>query len=253
MDRTIHIIYRHIPTHAERFSRDPNKSRPPWFSYQSCFHNLMSTIRSDPRGHQVRVLILFDGSMEDFLQDFIATYYANASLQLGVQFVKGGSNGASFLIALDMLHRSAIPDTDILYFLENDYLHQHGWVSKTLELFESGLPVDIVSLYDHRDKYEFAMYAGLRSRICITPTHHWRTVPSTCGTFLIRKSEMMQDYDIWTANLIDYVLFPKLQDERGRVLLTPIPGLATHCMEGYLSPAVDWQALALRGDIRLTP
>jgi hypothetical protein len=40
------------------------------------------------------------------------------------------------------------------------------------------------------------------------------------------------------------VLFPKLQDERGRVLLTPVPGLATHCMAGYLSPAVDWQALA---------
>jgi hypothetical protein len=88
------------------------------------------------------------------------------------------------------------------------------------------------------------MYAGLRSRICITPTHHWRTVPSTCGTFLIEKSEMMRDYDIWTANLIDYLLFPKLQDERGRVLLTPVPGLATHCMAGYLSPAVDWQALA---------
>lgn len=250
MDRTIHVIYRHIPVHAERFSRDPYKSRPPWFSYQSCFHNLLSTIRSDPRGEQVRVIILFDGELEDFMQDFSATYHANPSLQLGVQLVKGGSNGASFLIALDLLHKSTIPDTDIIYFLENDYLHQHGWVSKTLELFDSQHQVDIVSLYDHRDKYEFEMYSDLRSRICITATHHWRTVPSTCGTFLITKGEMMRDYDIWTSNLTDYILFPKLQEERGRVLLTPIPGLATHCMAGYLSPIIDWQTLAQQSDNR---
>jgi hypothetical protein len=251
MERTLHIIYRHIPTHAERYSRDPNKTRPPWFSYQSCFHNLMSTIRNDPRGHQVRVLILFDGSLDDFQQDFIASYYANAELGLGVQFVKGGSNGASFLIALDMLRKSELPDTDLLYFLENDYLHQPGWVSKTFELFESGQSVDIVSLYDHRDKYESEMYTSLRSRLVLTPTHHWRTVPSTCGTFIVTKAEMLRDYDIWTADLIDYVLFPKLQDERGRVLLTPVPGLSTHCMPGYLSPTVDWQTLAQQNHTRL--
>ena len=99
MQRTIHIIYRHIPIRAEKNSRDPNKSRPEWFSYQVCFHNLMQTIRSDPRGHQVKVLVLFDRTMDEFLQDFIATYYANADLKLGVQFVQGGSNGANVTIA----------------------------------------------------------------------------------------------------------------------------------------------------------
>jgi hypothetical protein len=253
MQRTIHIIYRHIPIRAEKNSRDPNKSRPEWFSYQVCFHNLMQTIRSDPRGHQVKVLVLFDGTMDEFLQDFIATYYANADLKLGVQFVQGGSNGATFLIALDMLRKSDIPDSDIIYFLENDYLHQHGWVSKALELFDSQHKVDIVSLYDHRDKYDFAMYDDLRSKLYYTATHHWRTVPSTCGTFLLEKAEMLRDYDIWTANLIDYMLFPTLQNDRGRLLLTPVPGLATHCMAGYLSPVVDWQALALQSDNKVSP
>ena len=250
-DRTIHIIYRHIPIGAEKNSRDPHKSRPPWFSYQTCLRNLLMTVRADPQAARVKITLLFDGSPEDFLADFSAGYYGNADLGVQLQLVRGGSNAASFLIALDMVRRWDVPETDLVYFLENDYLHQHGWVGKLLELYATR-PVDIVSLYDHRDKYDFAMYDALVSRIVYSPTHHWRSVPSTCGSFVITRGEMLRDYDLWTSNMVDYHLFPALID-RGRILLTPLPGLATHAMAGYLSPAIDWDRLAREATLEPSP
>jgi len=241
MNRSINIVYRHVPIKAEGQSRDPNKLRPDWFSYEACFKNLIRTIEEDPKGQQVKVTIIFDGSLEDFLTDFMAQYYVKYKNKFSFQFAQGGSNSATFLIALDLMKRSELQDSDIIYFLENDYIHQNGWVSKVLEIFDSKHKPDIISLYDHRDKYEYNMYEGLNSQIIITDTQHWRTTPSTCGSFLITKSVLIEDYDIWTANLIDYLLFPTLNEFRGRKLFTPLPGLSTHAMEGYLSPTIDWK------------
>lgn len=249
-NRVLHIVYRHIHQKNESAHSNPGKLRPDWFSWEACFRNLLLTVRSDRLAHRVKILIIFDGAPEDFYNDFIAGYHANKELNLDLQFVKGGSNGASFLIALDLLRKSSIPDTDLIYLLENDYIHQPGWVSKLFELYDSQHQVDIVSLYDHRDKYDFEMYSSLVAKLVYTPTHHWRTAPSTCGSFIVDKAELLKDYDVWTSDLPDFYLFPKMIVERGRVLLTPIPGLATHCMAQFLSPAVDWQLLSLEASAK---
>ena len=251
-DRVLHVIYRHIHQDVDKSKRDPTKLRPDWFSWEACFRNLLLTIRADPQAHRVKILILFDGSPESFYADFVARYHANNELGLDLQFVNGGSNSTSFLIALDMLRKSSIPDTDLIYLLENDYLHTPGWVSKLFELYDSQHRVDFVSLYDHRDKYDFEMYASLEARLVYTKTHHWRTAPSTCGTFVLEKAELLRDYDVWTSNLSDFYLFPKMINERNRVLLTPIPGLATHCMAEYLSPTIDWESISNQADRGVT-
>jgi hypothetical protein len=113
----------------------------------------MQTIRSDPRGHQVKVLVLFDGTMDEFLQDFIATYYANADLKLGVQFVQGGSNGATFLIALDMLRKSDAKQ--LAKTLSRDLvvavatLNAKHRVELTANLLRASLEDTLVRLGDH--------------------------------------------------------------------------------------------------------
>jgi len=85
------------------------------------------------------------------------------------------------------------------------------------------------------------MYEGLNSKLFVTKTHHWRTAPNTCGTFLLRRKTLIEDLYIWWLEIQDYYLFQTLCINKGRILLTPIPGLATHCMEGYLSPTIDWE------------
>ncbi len=243
IQRKIHILYRHVHVKANARSRDPNKSRPEWFSHEKCFKNLLDTIHQDPLGHRVSITVMYDGPPEDLQDDFIAPYLANPENGIRLQYLKAGSDINSFLITLAYAHRAEFAPNDIVYFLENDYVHQHGWVSKVLELYASGQTFDIVSLYDHKDKYFLPMYAQLTARLLLSPTHHWRTTPSSCATFLLEKSAFDRDYDAFSCGQNDFFFFSELTGRRGRVMLSPIPGLSTHSMEGYLSPNVDWAQL----------
>lgn len=242
--RQLYIFFRHVHVKADKTSRDPNKQRPVWFSHEICFQNLVSTIRLDPLGHRVKLVIVYDGTVEDFTTDFIASYYANAALGLNIQFIRGGSDINSFLITLGLAKSLELPAEDLVYILENDYMHQNGWVSKVFELYDAGIKFDYVSLYDHRDKYHYEMYASLTSRLVYSQSHHWRTAPSTCASFILEKRVLDRDYAVFSSGLTDYYFFSKLIGENGRILLTPVPGLATHSMEGYLSPAINWEKLA---------
>jgi hypothetical protein len=244
-DRQLHIFFRHVHVKADKTSRDPNKRRPEWFSHELCFRNLLNTIRLDPLANRVKLVVVYDGSVEDFASDFIASYYANQALGLSIQFIRGGSDLNSFLITLGLAKNSECASGDLIYFLENDYMHQYGWVSKLFELYDAGIQFDYVSLYDHRDKYFYEMYANLTSRLVYSRSHHWRTVPSTCASFILEKYILERDYAVFSSGLTDYHFFSKLVGQLGRILLTPVPGLATHSMEGYLSPTVNWEKLAL--------
>lgn len=241
--RNLHIFYRHVHVKSDAHSRDPNKARPDWFTHERCFRNLMQTIQADPQGHRVSVTIMYDGPLDDLLTDFMAGYVANDKLKLKLQFIKAGSDKNSFLITLAVAKAGQMPGTDLLYFLENDYVHQHGWVSKVFELYDSGHAFDVVSLYDHKDKYILPMYAQLNARLYLSRTHHWRSAPSTCASFLLEKSAFDRDYDVFSSGQVDYHFFSALVEGRKRVLLSPIPGLSTHSMQGYLSPNVDWASL----------
>lgn len=246
-NRRLHIYYRHTHIGAEHRSRDPNKARPHWFTYEACLRNLVATLRDDPQGHRVSVTLMFDGTWEDFLQDFSATYVANSDGGIQLQLLTAGSDKNSALITLHFVHQSSIEPGDLIYILENDYLHQPGWVGKVFELYDSGVPFDYISLYDHRDKYFLPMYEGLTARVFHSATHHWRTAPSSCGSFICEIDRFRSDYDILQLGLPDFYFHKALNEHKGRVLLTPIPGLSTHCMEGYLSPTVDWAALSVAG------
>jgi hypothetical protein len=198
---------------------------------------------SDPLGKNVKITLVYDSSPEDFMTDFIAGYYGNSSYGLNLQLINGGSDRNSFLITLAMIQASQMPNHDLIYLLENDYMHQSGWVSKVFELYNSNIKFDMVSLYDHRDKYDSPMYDDLTAKIFYSPSHHWRTAPSTCASFILSRAALQQDMDVLGQGLNDYFFFSKLIGERGRTLLTPLPGLATHSMEGYLSPTVQWDTL----------
>ncbi len=244
MERQLTIYYRHVHMKADASSRDPNKLRPEWFSHETCFRNLLRTVAHDKHAAKARIVIVYDSSKEEFPQDFIAKYYADDALGLSLQFIAGGSDLNSFLITLNLAKECPSKPTDLVYFLENDYLHQEGWLSKVFEAYDSPLPFDYLSLYDHKDKYIYDMYQDLRSKVMCSETHHWRTAPSTCASFIVDAGTLAADHDILGSGLTDYYFFSRLHSERNRVLITPIPGLSTHSMAGYLSPAVNWAGVA---------
>tara|TARA_R110000822_G_scaffold174334_1_gene313976 strand:+ start:826 stop:1503 length:678 start_codon:yes stop_codon:yes gene_type:complete len=223
----IHIFYRHY-----NVSGTDNRSRPKWFDFEKCFVNLLNTIQNK----NVELHVVFDG---DINSNFIGKYQDKFTTHL----IKAGNDQLSFFQTWEIAKSIPMEQTDLVYFIENDYLHFQGWDKKVTELFETYKLLHYVSLYDHNDKYFLPMYEDLVSKIFTTETHHWRTTPSTCGSFIITKQLFDLDYDINTSIVGDHNKFSQLAEERNRMVITPIPGLSTHCMEGLMSPTIKWDKL----------
>jgi hypothetical protein len=207
-----------------------------WFNYEKVFLNLLRTTS----GQNVKINVVMDGIIEE---NWIVKYKDKFT----PYEIVGGTDFASFFPTMDIVKNdTSIQPNDIVYLLENDYLHVDGWVSKVEELYRMyGDGVSYVSLYDHLDKYIYDHYSHLREKIIITKTHHWRTTPSTTGTFMLSKKIFDEDYDIHSSRKEDHGKFVWLQENRQRFLITPIPGLSTHCV-GECSPTIDWQAISDR-------
>ena len=221
----IHIYYRHA-------SNCIVKNRPSWFTFEKCWKNLLKTI--DGRD-DINLTLALDGDIEN---DFTKNYKDKFKLFP----TNHGSSLLSYRDLLKHIQNTNMDQNDLIYFIENDYLHLDNWVDKVIDLFECYQSLNYVSLYDHNDKY-MPMYDNLASKIITSKTHHWRTTPSTCGTFVITRDMFDKDYDVWESAVGDHNTFLYLNQERQRYVLTPIPGLATHCMEELLSPTIKWEKI----------
>lgn len=222
----IHIFYRHYNISGSDF-----KSRPNRFDYEKCFINLLNTIKDT----NVELHVIFDGNIKN---NFINKYKDKFILHE----IQAGSDRASFLITYEIAKSLPTDENDLYYFLENDYLHIDGWVDKVIELFNTYSNLNYVSLYDHNDKYFLPMYENLASKVFTTFSHHWRTTPSTCGTYIVNKRIFLEDYNIPFEIDGDHNKFIWLAENKGRFVVTPIPGLNTHCMEGLMSPTINWES-----------
>jgi len=223
----LHIFYRHYNIEGSDF-----KNRPQWFDFEKCFLNLLNTIE----GKNVDLHLIMDGDIEN---NFVKKYKDKYTLHI----IDAKSDQKSFWETWKIAKQTDIEENDLIYFLENDYLHVEGWVEKVFELFQLYQGLNYVSLYDHNDKYFLPMYYDLVSKIFTTPSNHWRTTPSTCGSFIINKQIFDEDYSEHTSITGDHNKFLHLTNSKGRHIITPIPGLSTHCMEGLLSPTINWQTI----------
>lgn len=212
----------------------PNRKRPEWFDKAKIFSNFKETINFDIADYR----IIYDdkyGPISD-------TFLANES---SVDVITCGQEASSFSKTLDIAISMGLSDDTIVYFLEDDYLHRPGWCEILLEAFE--LPTNYVSLYDHLDKYTNSGYTNLVSKVMVSKSVHWRTVPSTCNTYAAKLSTLKLDYSIHKhfsdtstdGVSMDHAKFCHLGDI-GRRLITPMPGYSTHC-DLLQSPTIRWE------------
>jgi len=223
----IHIFYRHYNIEGSDY-----KNRPEWFDFEKCFINLLNTIE----GKNVDLHLIMDGNIEN---NFVKKYQDKYTLHT----IDAKSDQISFWETWKIAKETLIEEKDLIYFLENDYLHVENWVEKITELFSTFQGLNYISLYDHNDKYFLPMYDDLVSKIFVSSTHHWRTTPSTCGSFVISKQMFEEDYNEHTTISGDHNKFLYLTSNKNRFVLTPIPGLSTHCMEGLISPTINWKQI----------
>jgi hypothetical protein len=163
----------------------------------------------------------------------------------------GGSSAAGFRIVLDAALE--LPDNELVYFVEDDYLHLPNSRTVLLEGLERS---HYVSLYDHKDKYIPAHNGGNPyidddaaevTKVFLTNSSHWKLTNSTTMTFATKVSILKEDAPIWKQHTSgtyphDFQCFLDLR-ERGRTLATPIPGYSTHGEPMWASPLINWETV----------
>ncbi len=229
----VEIFARHC--HFSKVSA--HKSRPPYFSKEKCFYNLLNTLSKETNCRLTFFLDTFYPMEEK--------HYLFSQDKYPIVEVSEGKEASSFLQMLDYVLKKKLSPETIIYFVEDDYIHREGWVSMLREAFTLQ-EADYVTLYDHKDKYFFPDYQDLHSKIFPTKSCHWRVTPSTTNTYAMRLRTLIRDEEIHRAFsqgksiTEDHAKFQALS-KRGSLLLSPMPGFSTHVETEFLSPCVDWE------------
>lgn len=227
--KTIHIFYSHY-----NINHTDNKHRPEWFDYEKCFINLLNSINKNKSN--ININVMMDGKISS---NWISKY---KSLYNYYEFEGGNINNVTKKV-YSFIKDYRCDDQDLIYILENDYVHMYNWYDKVQTLYNEFSGISYVSLYDHLDKYNHPMYDKLQSKIWVTSNHHWRSTPSTCGSYITTKQIFLMDYDDHTGVTIpigDHHKWLFLNKTKNRFIMTPIPGLSTHCMSELMSPTINW-------------
>ncbi len=234
MKKTIEVFIRHC--YYSKIQELPDRIRPSWFNKIKVFENFKNTLNPD----LINYTIVYD----EFYGSIDKTFL---SQEKNVEIIKCGSETDSFLQTLDIIQSRNFEDEQIIYILEDDYLHRSGWCGIMLEGFE--INSHYLTLYD----FDFFIAKGYLCEIFTTPSSHWRAAPATTNTFACRYKTLLEDLEIHQKHSIngvkeeegfhfskDYDKFWELQKQE-RYLISPMPGCSTHCDANHISPIIDWK------------
>lgn len=227
----IHVFYRHYNVSGRE------SWRPDWFDYEKCFDNFLNSIQNK---NQIKIHIVYDGEdSNNFVFDKKFDFFHRINV---------GSDLGSFKKTLEIIKKNSSDflGSDIIYLMENDYLHKVNWDFYVEEFFKSEYRNNYLTLYDHADKYSQESC----SNIIHTSSHHYRTTVSTCGSYLMNYETFLDDYD-FNINIFDFLVnktrlpldhakFLTLLKIKERTLYSALPGLSTHCLNNLLSPTINW-------------
>ena len=162
-----------------------------------------------------------------------------------ILYVSVGHGAGTFNLALDEALQS--PDDEIVYFIENDYIHLKGSPQILEEGFKLGAPY--MTLYLHPDKFispnnggnpEVDVDGGYLTRIYRGETQLFGMFNSTTMTFASKVKSLREDEAIlrkWTSGTHpnDFKMFLELRDN-GKALLCPLNTFSTHGETAWLAP-----------------
>lgn len=217
-----------------------NKIKPAYINNEACLKNFCNVFFD----HISDIIILADNCSEQTLT-MIRKYID----PINIHKVSVGHGAGTFNLALDMALKWN--DDEIVYFVENDYLHKQ----QSPKIIKEGLNLgaSFVSLYDHPDKYldpskggnPYCEGGAEDTRVYLTDSCHWKITNSTTMTFvstvgtLKRTEPILRKYTNQGHYPDDFKMFLELR-EQNDLLITSLPGYATHGETAWLSPLTDW-------------
>ena len=216
------------------------KEKPGYIDNEKCLANATKVFKDADWS------IIADNCSDETLK-MIQKYQSN------IETVSVGHGAGTFNLALEGVVAGEWEDDDIVYFIENDYLHK----TNSQKILEEGfsLGASFVALYDHPDKYldpnrggnPYCEGGGEDTRVYLTNSCHWKITNSTTMTFAAKVSTLKRVETILRKHTSgthpdDFHMFLELR-EVGELLITPIPGYSTHGETAWLSPLTDWSKI----------
>ena len=212
-----------------------NKVKPYYIGNFECLANFMSIFKD--------VEIIADNCSDQTLE-LINQYFKPDQ----IHEVSIGSGAGTFNYALDIALK--YNDDEIVYFVENDYLHLPNSDRVLAEGFSLG--ASFVTLYDHPDKYldpekggnPYCKGGAEDTRVYLTKSSHWKMTNSTTMTFASKVKTLKEIEPILRSNTSesypkDFNIFMEAR-QKGHYVISPMPGWSTHGETAWLSPLVDW-------------
>jgi len=230
------------------FYKYSDKGKPPPIDKRSVFQNYLESFSSQ------NLCVLLDNSTEDSL-NFFKSYCPDKIWETSL------GNAAAHVYLLDKA--TELPDDDMVYFCEDDYIHIGGSKFLLIEGLgkdESGNTLaEYVTLYDHGDKYindgqnPFIKNGGEDTVVVVSKNTHWKYTNSTTMTFAARVKTIKEDYDILkkyctteskNGQTNSFGMFLELGEKKNRKIASCLPARSTHlCPNGMYSPFFPWQRL----------
>lgn len=257
--------YNKIHIYLRQFSRlRNNPDRPNWFSPEKIFLNLLKTTNQNLS----KLNIVFEDK-QDYDNHFTKRYenygfsihfIDTKNIKRKVLFDEPWSHSvaATSEIILKDINDNKIQNNELIYILEEDYLHIPQWAEITLNFFNTSRPLgDYCCLYDHNDKYIFTqsddtinqynleshwkLYRDLKSKIIVSNYRHWRAMPN-CGLSMIMTRDLfLRDQELWLNGYSDCEIGTQLNKKYQTKFWTPIPSISTHCINPFVAPIIDWE------------
>jgi hypothetical protein len=219
-----------------------NKVKPDYIDNEKCLQNFCNAFYE----HINDIHIIADNCSEPTI-DMINRYINPANIEK----VSIGNGAGTFNLSLDKALKWK--DEEIVYFVENDYLHKQNSPTILKEGFDLG--ASFVALYDHPDKYLSPQNGGNPyceggaedTRVYLTNSCHWKITNSTTMTFASKVSTLKRIEHILRKHTAsthpnDYQMFLELRN-LNELLITSIPGYSTHGETAWLSPLTNWASI----------
>jgi hypothetical protein len=142
---------------------------------------------------RVKLLVLLDGCPPEYAALF-RKYFAPGDLELIP--LDGVGNRMTFALQANLLLQQTY--SELIYFAEDDYFYFPGQFPSMIRLMQAQTDVGFATPYDHLNYYNMAMHRYPTRKITFEE-REWRTVASTCLTFLTSKSVLRETQRVFES------------------------------------------------------
>ena len=253
----------------------PGVSKTPVFfpdnKYSLARLSFQSFVKS-VKGLRVKYFIVLDGCPPAFTDIFTSLVPAP---DMELIHTDGIGNMSTFQKQIEIL--TAQTDAELVYFAEDDYLYRPGSFASMIRFMQQQSDADFVTPYDHQDYYTHPIHRVPGQRRNENGSD-WKTVVSTCLTFLTRKSILIETRDVletycrgntdcsmwvlltrtfrfrdvlrfyFTGKTCFFILkkamkfnFGAFRKGKQYFLWCPVPAVGTHLESAFLAPGIDWE------------